>query len=352
MQRSSVQIVDNMHKLLDLEVDGIPTLTGNSQGLVAWWTFEDGAGKVSVTDVTGHRFKTLIERRQAAVCGTTAASAAVGIVKGTSTVPITATAVSSKNKLEESRVGAAGAAATNRASSPALGKQRPAVESEMEGFFTHEEAARAGLPEEVRHMLPAPFLRCLPVHATGCNAVAAAGAGVAGGGATSTGMDITGERKSINSSSPWEVWLGTMPKWSWLDAETLPTPKALNMPSTVATTEKARSAIKGPPQLPKSPTPGKNSEGPAEQQEHHHPIPPASAVDSKDPINGISSTTSATERPVRGLLPVPSLRARGVCPYELRRHRLATSGRELQREVDCPLGILHALLKSEFTECY
>jgi hypothetical protein len=38
------------------------------------------------------------------------------------------------------------------------------------------------------------------------------------------------------------------------------------------------------------------------------------------------------------LLPVPSFIMRNLCPFEVRRFRLAARGRDLQRVVDCPLG--------------
>lgn len=313
-----MQIVDNMHKLLELEVDGIPKLEGNSLGLVAWWTFEDGGGKVSVTDVTGHRFKTLIERRQAAVSGPI--SSKTGAI-----LPITA--ASTKVKADESRVGTAAtgtSAGATRASSPA-GKQRDPAESEKEGFFTQEEGARPCLPEDVRRMLPAPFLKLLPPHSGTPNALTGTG-GDTGPGAT--GALMTSAPTSAGTA-PWDAWLSTMPKWSWLDAETLPVPKALNMPPS-ALASKTKSGAKEPPQLPKSPTPTGHSPG-SPDKKNAHPVPHAHA-DRKEQGKDDQSATN------RGMLPVPSLRARGVCPYELRRHRLATSGRELQREVDCPLG--------------
>lgn len=316
-----MQIVDNMHKLLELEVDGIPKLEGNSLGLVAWWTFEDGGGKVSVTDVTGHRFKTLIERRQAAVSGPMSTKTGVGL-------PITA--ASTKAKADESRVGTAAtgtSAGATRASSPA-GKQRDPADSDKEGFFTQEEGARPGLPDDVRRMLPAPFLKLLPPHSGTPTGVTGTG-GDSGLGASGALMTAAPSR---GGTAPWEAWLSTMPKWSWLDAETLPVPKALNMPPSALTT-KAKSGSKEPPQLPKSP--GHSSSSP---DKNTHPVPHALA-DRKEQGKDDQSATG------RGMLPVPSLRARGVCPYELRRHRLATSGRELQREVDCPLG------KRLTTEC-
>ena len=39
----------------------ISSSSGN--GLIAWWTFEDGVGSMRVTDVTGHRYKTPIHQR-------------------------------------------------------------------------------------------------------------------------------------------------------------------------------------------------------------------------------------------------------------------------------------------------
>ena len=38
------------------------------------------------------------------------------------------------------------------------------------------------------------------------------------------------------------------------------------------------------------------------------------------------------------LLPIPSFREQNICPFELRRHRLARHGRELQRYLICPLN--------------
>jgi hypothetical protein len=40
----------------------------------------------------------------------------------------------------------------------------------------------------------------------------------------------------------------------------------------------------------------------------------------------------------RNILPIPSFREQNICPFELRRHRLARHGRELQKYVVCPLN--------------
>jgi hypothetical protein len=37
--------------------------SSSGNGLIAWWTFEDGVGSMRVTDVTGHRYKTPIHQR-------------------------------------------------------------------------------------------------------------------------------------------------------------------------------------------------------------------------------------------------------------------------------------------------
>lgn len=100
-----------------------------------------------------------------------------------------------------------------------------------------------------------------------------------------------------------------LPRWSWLNAETLPTPQ---VPSAV---RMALDKVGKVPDLP----------GSAHADSSGPPLPP--------------NKSAAAQTSQRNVLPVPSLRARGVCPYELRRHRLATRGRELQREVDCPLGM-------------
>ena len=50
-----------------------------------------------------------------------------------------------------------------------------------------------------------------------------------------------------------------------------------------------------------------------------------------------------TDRP----LPVPAFSSRGVCPFELRRLRLAQRGRQLYKEVNCPLGCDETVLKKD-----
>jgi len=37
--------------------------SSSGNGLIAWWTFEDGVGSMRVMDVTGHRYKTPIHQR-------------------------------------------------------------------------------------------------------------------------------------------------------------------------------------------------------------------------------------------------------------------------------------------------
>lgn len=48
----------------------------------------------------------------------------------------------------------------------------------------------------------------------------------------------------------------------------------------------------------------------------------------------------AEEGGIDSLLPLPSFRESVVCPFELRRFRLAVRGRALLREAECPLGII------------
>lgn len=67
--RSSSQIANNMHKLINLSIPGASGTNNNLKkkskaqhraedaGLIAWWTCEDGAPFDSVSDITRHRFK-------------------------------------------------------------------------------------------------------------------------------------------------------------------------------------------------------------------------------------------------------------------------------------------------------
>lgn len=50
-----------------------------------------------------------------------------------------------------------------------------------------------------------------------------------------------------------------------------------------------------------------------------------------------------TDRP----LPLPAFSSKGVCPFELRRLRLAQRGRQLYKEVNCPRGCNQTLLKKD-----
>lgn len=74
--RSAVQIKDTMHRLLEFHEPISASNTGKNKskakekdmvnlstdGLIGWWTFEDGPGSVEVTDVTSHRFKTKVTK--------------------------------------------------------------------------------------------------------------------------------------------------------------------------------------------------------------------------------------------------------------------------------------------------
>lgn len=51
-----------------------------------------------------------------------------------------------------------------------------------------------------------------------------------------------------------------------------------------------------------------------------------------------TETTPEGEEPFMSLLPIPSFKSAQVCPFELRRFRLAQKGRALLKETDCPLG--------------
>jgi hypothetical protein len=290
VQRSAMEIIDNMHRLLELEKDGIPG--NNPPGLVAWWTFEDGGGKQAAADVTGHRFKTPIVRRQNDAPHTVGPAVA------------DAAAVDGRQSRE------AGPGQQRAASPAALSRTAGAVAGPNLGYFTKEEKARYRIPQGAAKLLPAPYRKLLPgdevygppaeIHEQGDVARGEAG----------HREERTGAPDS-RVAPPWGSWMRQLPRWNWLSAETLPTPQ---LPAAVrAALEKAG----GAPQPP-----GATSQP---------PVPPH--VGKKGAIPGTGHPSGG-----QSALPVPSLRAKGICPYELRRHRLATKGRELQREVECPLG--------------
>ena len=54
----------------------------------------------------------------------------------------------------------------------------------------------------------------------------------------------------------------------------------------------------------------------------------------------VAATAAASVNAIEAVAPVPlpSFRLKNVCPYELRRFRLAQAGRALQKEVVCPMG--------------
>ncbi len=393
VQRSSIEIVDNMHKLLDLDTDTLPqspplpstdsdgaapaAAAGNmsstsSKGLVAWWTFEDGGGAVSATDVTGHRFKTLIRRRQNAASKNLTAtkkpstpSTTVATTVANIDEPSQRAATSSKNNPPgESRV-------TTAAGEGRRGAEEAAVPA-VEGVFTVEEWRRYRIPEEVQRLLPVPYHSLLPATTfpgseerpatTRMNdssppksrPVTAATTVTATATVTAissrppsppaTAPTVGAPAVAVPTATPWTGWLATLPRWSWLEAETLPTPKAVALPASLLSRQ-------SPPQLPAAASAAGNkvtnkgkASTPKGAAPSGHPLPPA--TQHNVPAHPSSSAASATSNGTKSVLPVPSLRARGICPYELRRHRLATAGRELQREVDCPLGKITSLFTS------
>lgn len=318
-----------MHGLLDLEEETGATdesgagssvsssnnnKSGSSKGLVAWWTFEDGGGMVSAADVTGHRFKTLIQRRQNTL-------PVAHVDKKPSTPGATAGAHEAQTAGSPSNAARATSAAGEAQRAATSGGSRR-DERIVEGVFTAEERTRYVIPEEVRCLLPAPYHKLLPSAAAEIDRSAPASPTAGASRPVSAAVPAVGN----DANTPWGNWLSSLPRWNWLEAETLPTPKAVVLPSSLTRHE--------PPSLP----PAANTSGAATKKAgSSRPVP-------RHPGGAISHRKQAPAES-KSVLPVPSLRARGICPYELRRHRLATAGRELQREADCPLGT-HALLWS------
>ena len=366
-----------MHKLLDLDTDTLPQpppsadssggggggaaavvanssnmSSTSSKGLVAWWTFEDGGGAVSATDVTGHRFKTLIRRRQNTVApkNLTTTTTKKPSTPSTTIVDDQRAVTPNKNNPVDARAATAGGDGRRGTAEDAV----PAVE----GVFTLEERRRYRIPEEVQRLLPTPYHSLLPAFTPSVSEerpptrmndssppksrpVTAAAAVTVSAAAATTSRPLSPPATAAtgapaaSTATPWTGWLAALPRWSWLEAETLPTPKAIALPASLLSRH-------APPQLPaavggKITNKGKPgaSKGAAP---NGHPLPPAAQQQNGPAHPSSSSAASATSIGTKSVLPVPSLRARGICPYELRRHRLATAGRELQREVDCPLG--------------
>lgn len=248
----------------------------------------------SATDVTGHRFKTLVRRRQNAVAHT------VDVDKKPPTPAAVGDGGMEQQRSNSPVIAARGSSAArqNRPVEGGVGS------SAGEGVFTAEERRRYVIPEDVQQLLPVPYRQLLPTKSM-------QGDGFSGETyAESTAMP------DISSKTPWGSWLASLPRWNWLEAESLPTPKAVILPPSLIRHEA--------PQL----LPTKNT---SRVSKGNHPVP--ALTTNKGPTRKQPSSES------RSLLPVPSLRARGICPYELRRHRLATAGRELQREASCPLGM-------------
>lgn len=59
--------------------------------------------------------------------------------------------------------------------------------------------------------------------------------------------------------------------------------------------------------------------------------------------NAMPLLPGQTDRP----LPVPAFSSRGVCPYELKRLRLAQRGRQLYKEINCPLGCGEIIIRKD-----
>lgn len=295
--RSSLDIQDNMNCLLDLEESIVPlsnsmkpnTALNNKnssstkkntasdmihnihaanhsgKGLIAWWTFEDGAGHNRVSDVTGHRFKTAIQQR-----------------KFISNIKQMITDISTKHVMADKQK----KRLNNNANDIAI-----TTKNEVEGYFTIEDANKYPIPEELLAMLPDQFLRLIPnsslykkkdvvdnVHDSEIAASAR-----------------PNEVCFIIDKYPWDSYLQAVPKWTWLDADTI-----LDT-TTLHHNNKAN-------------------------EKNHNTMIKSKSNDDVDDINKES------------FLPVPSFRTKGLCPIEIRRQRLAIRGRALQNEIQCPLG--------------
>lgn len=296
-QRSNVEIMDSMHRLINLSEPGMPRDEKNTalhdDGLVAWWTFEDGVGGENrVTDVTAHRFKTPITRKP--------------IVSLSYPIPSEVVEILPKAyrwMVEEQDMGPASAAETTAPTS-------------LNGTATNT----------------------IPTVTTSSEvAVTAISAAVA------ESELVEKQTKTPSIPLPGQVLLNCMPTSRWLDAEAMPQGyKHVSAGAAVPVAASSGSSKSGKSgKLLKIGTPVSKAAVAAGRKR------PGESAGDKKVLDAPSTegTTTVVKKPAApsmfkdsGTLPIPSFRQRRLCPFEIRRFRLATSGRELQRETDCPMG--------------
>lgn len=291
-QRSNVEIMDAMHRLIDLSEPGMPKNDNSAltdDGLVAWWTFEDGVGgENKVQDVTSHRFKTPITRKP--------------IVSNSYPIPQEVVDILPK-------------------------AFRWLVDVQPVSTFESETNVTTTSTTEVA----AVTTSTVNTSAEGVEEAE-----------TRPSTHLSDKRKAPAAPLPSQLILAAMPTTRWLDAEAMPqgykhvSAAAAANPLAAPSTGSAKSGKSG--KLLKIGTPASKAAAGRKR--------PGDSTDKSATASAHNSEATATaKKPAApnmfmdsGTLPIPSFRQRRLCPFEIRRYRLATSGRELQRESECPLG--------------
>lgn len=259
--RSALQIQTNLFRLLNLPEDrgGGPAGVGagDADGLVGWWTFEEGPGQAHVKDVSGHRFQTPIQRTLATLLRGDRSSS-----DDRYPIPLS------------------------------IQQALPTIFRDILTFMPHPTSSKVNslvkpVNKSMRPISPMPLSPMRPSSPTkhsiladdftvGSSVVSRPFGGVSDKTVASLDSSIQSSHRGMRH--PGSALLREMKTFDWLDADSV-----------------LRSAPTG-------------TEGEAEAGEEEE-----------------------------DLLPLPSFQQRNLCPFEVRRLRLATSGRELQRASPCPL---------------
>lgn len=227
-QRGANQVLAQMHRLIKLAQPDNRSKQkkkkSEDDGLIAWWTFEDGPGFVTVADITRHRFKTQLHNEI--------------------TFPL---------------------------------------------HFSVGPENRYPVPYQVLHEIPAGLHVLIPNDMLREIGFAELG--------SDENSDVEKERKHRL-----EILRKYLCRWQWIQVETI---------AVQALPEKRELAV-----VPKPPSPGKKKKS---------SLPSYLGLDEEGEAAGTN-------------MPIPSFREVNICPFEIRRLKLAKMGRQLQKTLKCPLG--------------
>jgi len=298
-----------------------PDLT--DRGLIAWLPFEDGLGAVRVTDVTEHRFPAALSRNllPPLMPPPTVPGIAGGPASATSNAKPGSASASSPSKrpgsgsgivaVARDRVNKSRVAGAAEAPPPApLGPSSALLSGAGGGDYVVVDALST---TRFADATPPPSRLRPTSHAPSLLAAAAAA------GAAGAATEIAGE-------GPWMG--GSAVQWDFAPPLSAQAISAGGRAPTPAPAPSAAAQRK--PKVPKLPT---------------YKVRPWIWLDADGlPLPDAKPLPEGeTDRP----LPVPAFSSRGVCPFELRRLRLAQRGRQLYKEVNCPLGCDETVLKKD-----